>query len=167
MDCAQCPVLLDRTQSCPVAGQPVLVAVMVAFSLLPYLLTLYFLPQFCLRTSPAAKTYVLVGIVTYTLALLLKEVVQQGRPEGACSHSYGMPSNHVALITSFAIVSVSMRPQPLFVLSMLALVLCEACSRVYLNYHTPAQCLAGSLLGSISALCCLSHLRKDKASLAE
>ena len=164
MDCAQCPLLLARTQSCPVAGPSVLVACMVALSVLPYLLILLYLLLFCLRSSAQVKTQVLAGVVTSAFALVIKEVVQQDRPEGACTHSYGMPSNHVALMASFAVVNIWLRPRPWLAFCMVAMVLSEACSRVYLNYHTPTQCLAGILLGSLSTLGCLGRLSKDKAS---
>lgn len=164
MDCTQCPVLLARTQSCPVEGPVALVGLMVGFSVLPYVLIGYYLVVFCIRTSPAVKTHVAAGVITAAVALVLKELVQQDRPSGACTHSYGMPSNHVALMASYAVVSISLRPQPWFGLSMVLLVLCEACSRVYLNYHTPAQCLVGTLLGSLSAVGCLSQWHKQKTS---
>lgn len=137
---------------------------MVALSVLPYLLILLYLLLFCLRSSTQVKTHVLAGVVTSAFALVLKEVVQQDRPEGACTHSYGMPSNHVALMASFAVVNIWLRPRPWFALCMVAMVLSEACSRVYLNYHTPTQCLGGTLLGCLSALGCLSRLAKEKSS---
>ena len=137
---------------------------MVALSVLPYLLILLYLLLFCLRSSAQVKTQVLAGVVTSAFALVIKEVVQQDRPEGACTHSYGMPSNHVALMASFAVVNIWLRPRPWLAFCMVAMVLSEACSRVYLNYHTPTQCLAGILLGSLSTLGCLGRLSKDKAS---
>ena len=83
---------------------------------------------------------------------------------------YGMPSSHAQFVTFFSL-SLSLfllfrhtpNPSPSDVLitfpqrlllSILAL-LCAgavAVSRVYLNYHTPKQVLAGSAAGAISAL---------------
>lgn len=164
MDCAECPLLLAKTQSCPVAGPSVLVVCMVALSVLPYLLISLYLLLFGLHSSPHVKAHVVAGVVTSAFALVIKEVVQQDRPEGACTHSYGMPSNHVALMASFAVINVWRRPNPWLALCMIALVLIEACSRVYLNYHTITQCLVGTMLGICSALGCLRYLPKEKTS---
>jgi len=120
---------------------------MVALSVLPYLLILLYLLLFGLHSSPHVKAHVVAGVVTSALALVIKEVVQQDRPEGACTHSYGMPSNHVALMASFAVINVWMRPKPWFALCI-----------------TITQCLVGTVLGSCSALGCLRYLPKEKTS---
>lgn len=164
MECESCPLLLEKTQSCPVGGDTALVYLMVCFSVLPYLLILLYFGLFLFKPSSPVRVIMLSGIVTATAALLLKEIIQQGRPFGSCSHSYGMPSNHVALTSCFVTVQVFLyRDSPTRVLGYLALLVSVAFSRVFLNYHTPVQCLAGTVLGfCIAVLCLRRHEKTEK-----
>lgn len=103
--------------------------------------------------------------------LALKRILKEERPIQMHGRGYGMPSSHAQFVAFFSI-SISLfllfRHTPkapsashtplsmiermgLSVLGMLGAAL-VACSRIYLNYHTPKQVVIGCIAGAASAL---------------
>ncbi|KAJ5139352.1 uncharacterized protein N7515_004200 [Penicillium bovifimosum] len=103
------------------------------------------------------------------LNLVLKRVIKEERPKEMFGKGYGMPSSHAQFMTFFSVyltffllfrhsqASASSYPNVavlLRVLVMLALCIgaaAVAASRIYLNYHTPKQVLAGCAAGFVCA----------------
>ena len=149
MECESCPMLLAKTQSCPIVGDSSIVYPMVALSFFPYLLSFIVLFLWLCCPTPTVRLLFKAGLWTFGTGQLLKEVIQQDRPLGACSHSYGMPSNHSALISCFVTIQLlSHKFNWKSTLGLLCLLAGVVVSRVYLNYHTPMQCAAGTVYGA-------------------
>ncbi|PYH48166.1 phosphatase PAP2 family protein [Aspergillus saccharolyticus JOP 1030-1] len=99
------------------------------------------------------------------LNFVLKRIIKEERPKQMYGKGYGMPSSHAQFMTFFAVYAglfLIVRHSPglkrpastihLGVRIFISLVLCVgaaavAVSRVYLNYHTPKQVLAGCAAG--------------------
>lgn len=93
------------------------------------------------------------------LNFVLKRIIQEERPKQMLGKGYGMPSSHAQFVTYFAVylgLFLVFRHNPsypessfhLLIRIALAVGLCAgagavAISRIYLNYHTPKQVLAG------------------------
>ncbi|KGO68156.1 Phosphatidic acid phosphatase type 2/haloperoxidase [Penicillium italicum] len=100
---------------------------------------------------------------------VLKRLIKEERPKEMFGKGYGMPSSHAQFMTFFSIyltffllfrhsqASASSYPNVAVLLRVLVmLALCigaagVAVSRVYLNYHTPRQVLAGCAAGFVCA----------------
>ncbi|KAI9822233.1 MAG: hypothetical protein M1832_003056 [Thelocarpon impressellum] len=100
----------------------------------------------------------------------LKRYIKEERPKQMYGKGYGMPSSHAQFVAYFSVSltlflllrhqphpTVSHRPTPFgarVLLSLLALLSAAAvaCSRVYLNYHTPRQVVVGSCAGAVFAI---------------
>ncbi|PWY72327.1 PAP2-domain-containing protein [Aspergillus heteromorphus CBS 117.55] len=103
------------------------------------------------------------------LNFVLKRIIKEERPKQILGKGYGMPSSHAQFMVYLAIYAglfLVFRHTPVIVRSgaalhflvrvLLALVLClgagaVAGSRIYLNYHTPRQVLAGCGAGAVCA----------------
>ncbi|KAI9934040.1 hypothetical protein ASPWEDRAFT_36026 [Aspergillus wentii DTO 134E9] len=103
------------------------------------------------------------------LNFVLKRIIKEERPKQMFGKGYGMPSSHAQFMTYFAVymsLFLIFRHKPsiqanrfescLLARVVLALALCigaagVAISRIYLNYHTPRQVLAGCAAGIICA----------------
>ncbi|OOF91182.1 hypothetical protein ASPCADRAFT_211466 [Aspergillus carbonarius ITEM 5010] len=103
------------------------------------------------------------------LNFVLKRIVKEERPKQMLGKGYGMPSSHSQFMAYFAVYAglfLIYRHNPALTQSgamlhfwvrvFIALVLCigagaVAISRVYLNYHTPRQILAGCGAGVVCA----------------
>ncbi|RAH66294.1 phosphatase PAP2 family protein [Aspergillus aculeatinus CBS 121060] len=104
------------------------------------------------------------------LNFVLKRIIKEERPKQMFGKGYGMPSSHAQFMAFFAVYAglfLVLRHSPALtrpaatvhfgVRALLSLVLCVAAaavavSRVYLNYHTPKQVLAGCSAGASCAL---------------
>jgi dolichyldiphosphatase len=102
--------------------------------------------------------------------LILKRILKEERPIQMHGKGYGMPSSHAQFVAFFS-MSLALfllfrhQPKPATPshtpysmaervgLSFLAIVGAGlvACSRIYLNYHTPKQVLVGCFAGVVSA----------------
>jgi dolichyldiphosphatase len=103
---------------------------------------------------------------------VLKRIIKEERPARMHGKGYGMPSSHAQFLAFWSIsmvlfLLVRHRPSPAprrhhqplsfaerLTISIGSLVLAALVgwSRVYLNYHTTKQVLAGSLAGSLTAI---------------
>ncbi|KAJ5352473.1 hypothetical protein N7452_001447 [Penicillium brevicompactum] len=99
------------------------------------------------------------------LNFILKRVIKEERPKEMFGKGYGMPSSHAQFMTFFSVyltffllfrhskASASSYPNVAVLLRFLVMfALClgaagVAASRIYLNYHTPKQVLAGCAAG--------------------
>ncbi|RAL08334.1 phosphatase PAP2 family protein [Aspergillus homomorphus CBS 101889] len=104
------------------------------------------------------------------LNFILKRIIKEERPKQMFGKGYGMPSSHAQFMAFFAVYAglfLVLRHSPVLarpaatvhfgIRALLSLVLCigagaVAISRVYLNYHTPKQVLAGSGAGVLCAI---------------
>ncbi|KAL4898618.1 phosphatidic acid phosphatase type 2/haloperoxidase [Aspergillus ambiguus] len=103
------------------------------------------------------------------LNFVLKRIIKEERPKQMFGKGYGMPSSHAQFMTYFAIylglfllsrhaanpsspsaLSFCMRSVLAIGISIAAAAV--SISRIYLNYHTPRQVLAGCAAGVVCAL---------------
>ncbi|GIJ89975.1 dolichyldiphosphatase 1 [Aspergillus pseudoviridinutans] len=100
----------------------------------------------------------------------LKRIIKEERPKQMHGKGYGMPSSHAQFVTYFAVYltlfllvrHVPTVPKPdttsyFLMRAVLAAGVClgsgaVATSRIYLNYHTPKQVLAGCAAGVLCAV---------------
>lgn len=100
---------------------------------------------------------------------VMKRIIKEERPKQMFGKGYGMPSSHAQFVAFFAVYlalfllfrhsftySTSRVISSYLVQAILALGLCVgaagvAISRIYLNYHTPKQVLAGCAAGTVLA----------------
>jgi undecaprenyl-diphosphatase len=98
--------------------------------------------------------------VSHVIAVLIKKKVRRDRPFRALERvkvgkfplkDYSFPSGHttaiVALITPLMLVS-----SPAIMLFLIGLALLVAVSRVYWGYHYPIDCVAGGMVGFLTAV---------------
>jgi undecaprenyl-diphosphatase len=94
-------------------------------------------------------------IVAFQLSYVLKLWFQVPRPcvdLADCPITYSFPSSHAAVLFAFAVVtSLNIKKRLVWILVVVLAVLVSY-SRVALNYHTPVDVLAGSLVGIFSGL---------------
>ncbi|KAF2121197.1 DOLPP1 protein [Lophiotrema nucula] len=101
---------------------------------------------------------------------VLKRYIKEERPREMHGKGYGMPSSHAQFVTFFSLTLTFFllfrhTPHPTdthtpfsffqrFMLSIVALLSAAAvaCSRIYLNYHTPKQVLVGCAAGALFAV---------------
>ncbi|KAF2003051.1 DOLPP1 protein [Amniculicola lignicola CBS 123094] len=101
---------------------------------------------------------------------VLKRYIKEERPREMHGKGYGMPSSHAQFVTFFSLTLTLFLlfrhvPHPTethtpfsfiqrLALSVVALAAAAAvaCSRIYLNYHTPKQVLVGCLAGALFAV---------------
>ncbi|KAJ5080233.1 hypothetical protein M0811_03717 [Anaeramoeba ignava] len=96
--------------------------------------------------------------------VILKNIIRQERPEGACSNSFGMPSGHsVSSLCFFTWFTLEIlfgsrknysKKMKLFIISLIGILLLPVpYSRVYLGYHSKEQVIVGSITGIFYAIC--------------
>lgn len=92
-------------------------------------------------------------ILSYQITNLAKDFFKVPRPCFGleyCPSGYSFPSGHATIIFAFAsVVAFATRRKELIIPSFILAVLVSA-SRVYLNFHTFVDVLAGALVGTIS-----------------
>lgn len=88
----------------------------------------------------------------YGSSSILKAYLQDGRPEGACTLSYGNPSNHSAFSGSLALLlyyfGKRMR-SPLYLALAVVYPICNGIARVGLLYHFEYQVFNGFIFGVV------------------
>lgn len=92
-------------------------------------------------------------IFSYQITYLLKLWFKVPRPclgLGQCPASYSFPSGHATVIFAFASVFSLETRKKKFYLAAFMFAALVALSRVFLNYHTYADILAGALIGMFS-----------------
>ncbi|WP_239483554.1 phosphatase PAP2 family protein [Paenibacillus rhizolycopersici] len=98
--------------------------------------------------------------VSHIVAVLIKRIVRRDRPFRKLEQvkvgkfplkDYSFPSGHTTAI--FALVTPFMLAlSPAVMLVLISLALLVAISRVYLGYHYPMDCMAGGMLGFLTAV---------------
>ncbi|KAF2744524.1 DOLPP1 protein [Sporormia fimetaria CBS 119925] len=101
---------------------------------------------------------------------VLKRYIKEERPLAMHGKGYGMPSSHAQFVTFFSLTlslfllfrhtphptethtPFSLPQRALLSIAALAGAGAVACSRIYLNYHTPKQVLAGVAAGAVYAV---------------
>lgn len=92
-------------------------------------------------------------IFSYQITYLLKLWFKVPRPcfgSDQCPTSYSFPSGHATVIFAFASVFSLETRKKRFYLAVFILAILVSLSRVFLNYHTYADILAGALIGMFS-----------------
>lgn len=111
--------------------------------------------------------YIVVGSIVATyVAVFLKQIIHQGRPEGAPFTDPGMPSSH-ALVSSFVAMAwhnvlSSTSAGPSYGLILASSAVTVSMLRVVCGYHTVAQIAVGGTLGTL-----LGHAWMNLGSLVE
>jgi len=106
-----------------------------------------------------------IGMLANTIMNeVLKELMKEPRPHGACKDDYGMPSNHAQSIFFFAAYWSFLFSRHVTLSSALTnrltagawwlVAVAVAYSRVHLGYHSNAQVAVGAGSGVIVALFC-------------
>lgn len=117
------------------------------------------------RTSRVAFFLFNLAIIQLLNELILKRIVAESRPHGACSTSYGLPSGHSAfaasLITWLLLEWIMFHEKVPFktfryhvvlrTMALLAIPLIPV-SRYFLNYHTVKQIGLGIATGTVCAM---------------
>jgi len=117
------------------------------------------------RTSRITFVLVNLAIIQILNELILKRLVAESRPHGACASSYGLPSGHSAFASAFVTwlilewvmfhekvpfktgrFHVALRTFAIFLSPIIPI------SRWFLNYHTLKQILLGTLTGFLCAI---------------
>ena len=100
-------------------------------------------------------SFLLLFLVHWPVTSILKLCIQQSRPLGSCSYSYGMPSGHAfASVSTFVYLSLTwllskqakVDVLKVFLIGMILLPV--GWSRVHLQDHSVAQVVVGSSLGA-------------------
>lgn len=100
------------------------------------------------------RFYILLGVfVLMLLNHFIKKIISEPRPDGAknCdlvntggpAKTFGMPSGHVAIITTILVL---LDCSPTIILPLIALM---SWSRVYRGCHTIPQTIVGAVLGAV------------------
>jgi len=109
-------------------------------------------------------------IVSFLIVSLAKDVFQIPRPclgQIDCPPDYSFPSGHATAIASFAtIVSLETRKKRIY-LFVIPLSILVALSRVFLNYHTYADVIAGAVVGTFVSLVFYQYYPKIHKFLEE
>ncbi|KAJ6242175.1 dolichyldiphosphatase 1 [Anaeramoeba flamelloides] len=107
---------------------------------------------------------------------ILKNIIRQPRPEGACRSSYGMPSGHSVFAIFFLVWAIleiifgtrkKWRPGTKVAVIFVFLIntVLIPYSRVYLGYHTVAQVIVGSICGAVYAILVYLVLTKYRVKI--
>ncbi|KAJ3439276.1 dolichyldiphosphatase 1 [Anaeramoeba flamelloides] len=112
-------------------------------------------------------TFLLITFWSAVIALwnegILKNIIRQSRPEGACRSSYGMPSGHSVFAMFYLVWAIleiifgtRKKWRPVTKVAVIFVFLINTAlipySRVYLGYHTVAQVIVGSICGAVYAI---------------
>ena len=128
---------------------------MAIVSTIPFLLITAFLILYLITRRIKFGSLVLASIVAAFLTeLVLKPIFRDPRPPLACITSYGMPSGHATLSGVFIAWAVMAYSHSLLkdinsAILLWLFALNNAYSRIYLNYHTRNQVLAGLFVGIV------------------
>lgn len=117
------------------------------------------------RTSRVAFFLFNLAVIQILNEVILKKIIAESRPRGACSNSYGLPSGHAAfaasLITWLLLEWIMFHEKVPFktykyhvILRTMALLAIPfiPISRYFLNYHTAKQIGLGIATGTICAM---------------
>lgn len=128
-------------------------------SLVPVFLVVSYAALIAARRDIATIYFVLGQLVNEIYTTVLKELIQQPRP-GPLGNGYGMPSRHAqfaffaaSYITLYLVKRVTFSSRVwnwYYAACAIALALIVSYSRVYLNYHTTAQVMAGIANGTLA-----------------
>ena len=164
--CLNCEFILKLLDSCPtyqidqfndfpqatVWSQIMAYSSVAPFAILPY----FFFMIIYWNTYKAQRNMgLLLAIAIAMNELLIKNLIKQERPVGACADSYGMPSSHAAIMAILFIyyinqASTSGQYRNAFVVFFLGVMTCY--SRIYLGYHSKEQVFAGLGYGTFISL---------------
>lgn len=100
-------------------------------------------------------------LASYLISFLLKMVFQVQRPclfMDTCPSTPSFPSGHAAVISAFAIIMVLNAKKNRLYLLAIPLAILVYMSRIFLNYHTPVDVIAGMCVGIFCG--CLAHRMK-------
>jgi membrane-associated phospholipid phosphatase len=170
--CHTCPKILKSTNACYrpelLFGGNLLEAIweiiMVFSSTAPYFLFVIVVGYSLFSRTSRGLCVAIFLVAQQVLCDAIKLGIAQARPPGACSTSFGLPSNHSsfgAALSTWLLLEwfvldrnapfKSWRYYKLLRNSFLVFAPFIAVSRHHLNYHTPGQIVAGSMIGFISA----------------
>ena len=169
--CESCFFLFRILQTCPRSyifnqgdtTEKITEILWVFGSLQPYVIGLgLVLYTFFKRSSRSFLILSNALITTFVCEVILKRILAEARPAGACSLSYGLPSGHsafaAALLTWFSLEYIFLNKDAMFkmsghysILRNIAFILIpfNPISRYYLNYHHVKQIGYGLLTGFI------------------
>ncbi|CAI2380715.1 unnamed protein product [Moneuplotes crassus] len=162
--CDECPYYFDLLNVCPIvpfsqAGeQPWEFLISFVMVLASTNVLFNFASVFYTTTNWINKIHLLpIYAVPLLLSeLVLKFVLNQPRPDGACADTPGMPSGHaVASGLIFAIVCVLQMTKLIpktYAFLYISIAVLQAYSRIHLGYHDYLQVFVGFSLGTSSAL---------------
>lgn len=96
------------------------------------------------------------------LNFVMKRIIKEERPKQMFGKGYGMPSSHAQFVTFFSVyLTLFLLLRHTFISGFMARATLAlalylgaigvAISRIYLNYHTPRQVLAGCVAGAVCA----------------
>ena len=130
-------------------------------SLIPQLILVVYTTQFFCRREIETCLMVAGQVLSELLNELLKSVIRQPRPHLELGSGYGMPSAHAqfmafyaAYLTAWTLAHAHFSPlkKALRITWVVGLCALVSYSRVYLNYHTPAQVAVGIAVGVLFGL---------------
>ena len=128
-----------------------------AASMIPYVCFLTMIVWFLAKRTPTPIDVAVGTLLSDVVNLMLKNIIREPRPPlgGELRSDYGMPSRHAqfaACACILAMLNTPLRKQtPLFPLFAWSLVGAVAFSRAYLGYHTAAQVVVGTAVGTLFA----------------
>ncbi|MFD0711567.1 phosphatase PAP2 family protein [Paenibacillus sp. GCM10027626] len=112
------------------------------------------------RYYEASIKSMLALIISHIVAVLIKKSVRRARPFRKIDlirvgkyplPDYSFPSGHTTAIWAVVTPLILISP-PLLMMLLCTLALLVALSRVYWGYHYPLDCVAGGLIGGVTAL---------------
>jgi len=134
-------------------------------SFLPFLIFLAILVHSVLRKKTRGFFILTNLMIQQVICLVLKKIIAQSRPHGACSSSYGYPSGHsgfAASLSTWLILEafllhekVPFKSSKLYIVlrnSFVSLAPFIPVSRYFLNYHSVEQICCGILAGFLSSM---------------
>jgi len=172
--CTTCNIILKRVSSCPNSDRyasgdfsDVLVNYLwVIASVLPYIINIGFV--FYLVFARSSRVLFMFGVLAIQNTLnehIIKKILAEARPIGACSESYGLPSGHSAFaagLTTWLILElivfhdrVPFKKNRVYkTMATLYIVFSPLIpiSRHYLNYHSIKQIWCGIFAGAFFSL---------------
>mmetsp|Transcript_363 Transcript_363/g.346 ORF Transcript_363/g.346 Transcript_363/m.346 type:complete len:212 (+) Transcript_363:73-708(+) len=124
-------------------------------SVFPFIANIVILIRAFWKKNLAEKLFIPLTLVSLLVCeILLKTTIRQHRPDGACSHSYGMPSGHSSF--SWCLIMWSLYSYYTKLNHRLWVPVCilfiginVIISRIFLVYHTPLQVTIGSIVGIV------------------
>eukprot|EP01063_Lacrimia_lanifica_P005672 TRINITY_DN13410_c0_g1_i1.p1 TRINITY_DN13410_c0_g1~~TRINITY_DN13410_c0_g1_i1.p1 ORF type:complete len:216 (+),score=68.34 TRINITY_DN13410_c0_g1_i1:47-649(+) len=137
-------------------------------SMLPYALAIVMATWYAAHECPDTMVAGVGVIASDVLNVILKKTIKEPRPSGL-RDDYGMPSRHAQMTACICCLAYCQavrdgvrrrrRTTPLFAALLLLVVAAVGFSRVYLNYHTAAQVVVGTLVGGGFAAAWSAYVR--------